>query len=149
MARDGADVIDVGGESTRPGASPVDEKEEMRRVLPVVRELASRLGGGARISVDTTKPAVAEAALEAGATILNDVSASPVAHGGPGRGRLGGHAHAGPALGHDVPDRVTKTSWPRSRTFLVDRAETGGRGGRDRDLGGPRASALPRRRPRT
>jgi len=76
MAAQGADVIDVGGESTRPGASEVAESEELRRVVPVVRDLARRLAGRARISVDTRKRAVAEAALDAGASILNDVSAS-------------------------------------------------------------------------
>jgi dihydropteroate synthase len=76
MVGQGADVVDVGGESTRPGASPVAETEELRRVVPVVSELARRLEGRARISVDTRNRAVAQAALEAGATIVNDVSAS-------------------------------------------------------------------------
>jgi len=70
MAADGADVIDVGGESTRPGATPVDETEELRRVLPVIE----RIRGLAAISIDTTKAAGAAAALSAGATIVNDVS---------------------------------------------------------------------------
>jgi dihydropteroate synthase len=68
----GADVIDVGGESTRPGADPVDEEEELRRVLPVVESLSD---AGAIVSVDTTKARVARAAVEAGAAIVNDVSA--------------------------------------------------------------------------
>jgi dihydropteroate synthase len=68
----GADVLDIGGESTRPGAEPVPLDEELRRVVPVVRELASRTG--APISVDTMKPEVAREALAAGAHILNDVS---------------------------------------------------------------------------
>jgi dihydropteroate synthase len=72
MVAEGADVIDVGGESTRPGAEPVDEAEERRRVVPVVEALAPHV----RVSIDTTKPAVAEAAIEAGATLVNDVSAS-------------------------------------------------------------------------
>jgi dihydropteroate synthase len=72
LQREGADILDVGGESTRPGAEPVPEDEELRRVVPVVEWLA---GGGARISIDTSKAAVAEAALEAGATIVNDVAA--------------------------------------------------------------------------
>jgi dihydropteroate synthase len=76
----GADIVDVGGESTRPGAEPVPEDVEMARVLPVVEALAGRV----RVSVDTLKPAVAEAALLAGATLVNDVSASlwPVAAAG-------------------------------------------------------------------
>lgn len=73
MARDGADIVDVGGESTRPGADPVSEEEEIRRVLSVVEGLARN--SDAVISIDTTKAAVAEAAIEAGAAIINDVSA--------------------------------------------------------------------------
>jgi dihydropteroate synthase len=73
LAGEGADILDVGGESTRPGADPVSEQEELRRVVPVVRELAAR--SGVPVSIDTTKAAVAEAALAAGATIVNDVSA--------------------------------------------------------------------------
>jgi len=68
----GADLLDVGGESTRTGAEPVDEAEEIRRVVPVVSGLA---GSGVPVSVDTTKVTVAAAALEAGATVVNDVSA--------------------------------------------------------------------------
>ncbi len=71
LLRDGADLIDVGGESTRPGASRVDGDEELRRVLPVVRELAA---AGAVVSVDTTRAMVAEAAIAAGAALVNDVS---------------------------------------------------------------------------
>ena len=67
----GADYVDVGGESTRPGADRVDAAEECRRVVPVVRELAA---AGARVSVDTTRADVAAAALEAGASLVNDVS---------------------------------------------------------------------------
>jgi len=67
----GADYVDVGGESTRPGADRVDTAEECRRVVPVVRELVA---GGARVSVDTTRADVAEAALAAGASLVNDVS---------------------------------------------------------------------------
>lgn len=70
---EGADLIDVGGESSRPGARPVDEEEELRRVLPVVQRLAS---SGAVVSIDTVKPGVARAALAAGASIVNDVSAA-------------------------------------------------------------------------
>lgn len=72
LAASGAAVLDVGGESTRPGADPVDTAEEMRRVVPVVRELA--VGAGVPVSIDTTKAAVAAAALEAGAVMVNDVS---------------------------------------------------------------------------
>jgi dihydropteroate synthase len=77
MISAGADVIDVGGESTRPGAEPVDEVAERERVVPVIEALAAH----SRISVDTRKASVAEAAVAAGATLINDVSASlwPVA----------------------------------------------------------------------
>lgn len=67
----GADLVDVGGESTRPGAARVDEAEELRRVIPVVRELS---GSGVVVSVDTMRAAVAEKAVEAGAALVNDVS---------------------------------------------------------------------------
>jgi dihydropteroate synthase len=73
MLEAGADIIDVGGESTRPGAAPVDEREEMARVIPVVAAL--RAVTKAPISIDTMKPAVAMAAVSAGATMWNDVNA--------------------------------------------------------------------------
>ncbi len=69
---EGADWVDVGGESTRPGAEPVPADEEMRRVLPVVAALAA---SGAQVSIDTRKPEVAEAAVAAGARLINDVTA--------------------------------------------------------------------------
>lgn len=68
----GADILDIGGESTRPGAKPVSEQDEMERVLPVVSALAN---DGAVVSIDTQKPQVAKAAVKAGAQIWNDVSA--------------------------------------------------------------------------
>jgi dihydropteroate synthase len=71
LLKDGASILDVGGESTRPGAEEVDEAEELRRVEPVVRALAR----DATVSIDTSKLAVAEAALDAGASIVNDVTA--------------------------------------------------------------------------
>src|SRR6188472_25028 len=73
LAAEGADVLDVGGESTRPGAEAVDAAEELRRVTPVVEALAG--GDGLRVSIDTSKVAVAEAALDAGAAMVNDVTA--------------------------------------------------------------------------
>jgi dihydropteroate synthase len=72
LASEGAGILDVGGESTRPGADPVPEDEELRRVRPVVERLA---GAGHRVSIDTAKLGVARAAIDAGATIVNDVSA--------------------------------------------------------------------------
>jgi dihydropteroate synthase len=71
MEAHGAAVVDVGGESTRPGAEPVPEAEELRRVIPVVQALSA---GGSVVSIDTRKAAVARAALEAGAVIVNDTS---------------------------------------------------------------------------
>ena len=73
LERDGADILDVGGESTRPGATPVTVEEELRRILPVVEILRGKLH--IPMSVDTQKAEVAEAALAAGAEILNDISA--------------------------------------------------------------------------
>lgn len=70
LMSEGADIVDVGGESTRPGADPVDQDEEMGRVIPVVKALAA---AGAVVSIDTMKPGVAAAAIEAGAEIVNDV----------------------------------------------------------------------------
>lgn len=72
LAAAGADVIDIGGESTRPGARPVDEATEIERVVPVIRRLSRELR--VPLSIDTTKAAVARAALEAGAEIVNDIS---------------------------------------------------------------------------
>ena len=114
---EGAHIVDVGGESTRPGAEPVAETDELARVVPVVRALASRV----RVSIDTTKAAVAEAAIEAGATLLNDVSASlyPVA-ASAGVGWVAMHRRGTPKTMqaapryHDVVQEV--------RVFLAERA---------------------------
>jgi dihydropteroate synthase len=72
MAADGADIIDIGGESTRPGSDPVGQAEELDRVIPVIKKLSKRWEGV--ISVDTCKAEVAEAALAAGASVVNDIS---------------------------------------------------------------------------
>ncbi len=74
LADDGAVIIDIGGESTRPGSDPVSSDEELRRVVPVIERLAKR--GNVALSIDTQKPAVARAALDAGASIVNDVAAN-------------------------------------------------------------------------
>ena len=118
MAAEGAAIVDVGGESTRPGAEPVDEAEELRRVVPVVEQLAPHV----RVSVDTSKRAVAAAALAAGATIVNDVSASlhDVAAAG-GAGWIAMHMRGRPRTMQDDPrydDVVGEV-----RDFLVARAE--------------------------
>jgi dihydropteroate synthase len=73
MVEEGADILDIGGESTRPGSDPVSQEEEMRRVIPVIRALAARIG--IPLSVDTMKASVAREALAEGAEIVNDVSA--------------------------------------------------------------------------
>ena len=73
MAEEGAAIIDVGGESTRPGAPPVEVREEIERVLPVVEQLAARLA--VPVSIDTSKPEVMRAAVAAGARLINDVRA--------------------------------------------------------------------------
>jgi dihydropteroate synthase len=74
LVEEGAAILDIGGESTRPRATPVEESEELRRVLPVIEELSKRVK--VPISIDTMKPGVARAALNAGATIVNDVAAN-------------------------------------------------------------------------
>jgi len=71
MIAEGVDIIDVGGESTRPGAERVSEEEEIARTIPVIAELAKH---GATISIDTMRASTAEAAIKAGAAIINDVS---------------------------------------------------------------------------
>src|SRR3954463_9027930 len=119
---EGADVVDVGGESTRPGAEPVDEAEELRRVVPVVESLA---GSGARVSIDTAKAGVARAALAAGASIVNDVTAF---RGSPEMAGVVAEGGAGCVLMHMLGEPRTMQRDPRSddvvsegRGFLEER----------------------------
>jgi dihydropteroate synthase len=119
----GAAVLDVGGESTRPGADPVDEAEELRRVLPVVAELAER--AAVPVSIDTTKAAVAAAAIDAGATVVNDVSAG---RADPDILDVVARAGAGYVVMHMLGDPRTMQRDPQYRDlttqvgdFLVDR----------------------------
>jgi dihydropteroate synthase len=100
MVAEGADVVDVGGESSRPGAVPVSEVEECRRVVPVIEALAPHV----RVSVDTVKPGVAETAVAAGATLVNDISATlwPVA-AAHGVGWVAMHMKGTPATMQDDP----------------------------------------------
>jgi len=100
MAAAGADVVDVGGESSRPGAAPVALGEELARVVPVVEALAGRV----RVSIDTRKAEVAQAALSAGATIVNDISASlwPLA-AEAGAGYVAMHMQGSPPTMQDDP----------------------------------------------
>lgn len=117
LVAEGADVIDVGGESTRPGAVGVDADEERRRVVPVIEALAPHV----RVSVDTRKAEVAEVAIAAGATLVNDISASlwDVAAAG-GVGWICMHMQGEPATMQDRPsyeDVVVEV-----RDLLVERA---------------------------
>ncbi len=95
MAEDGAAIIDVGGESTRPGAEPVAKDEELRRTIPVIKALAI-CRPDLVISIDTTKPEVARAALDAGARIINDISALS----STGMAQLAAESRAGVILMH-------------------------------------------------
>jgi dihydropteroate synthase len=115
LAGEGADILDVGGESTRPGAEPVDEEEERRRVLPVIERLAG--DGGARVSIDTTKLAVARAALAAGATLVNDVSAFRF---DPGMAALVAETGAGCCLMHMLGEPRTMQRDPHYDDVVSD-----------------------------
>ena len=77
MIEEGADILDIGGESTRPGAQPVGSDEECQRVIPVIRGLREALGSSPLLSIDTMKASVAQAALEAGADIICLLYTSP------------------------------------------------------------------------
>lgn len=95
LVDDGADILDIGGESTRPGAEAVPEGEELERVLPVIERLAGRIS--VPISIDTTKSSVAAAALDAGAEIVNDISAGRF---DPAMAGVVAQKHAGLVLMH-------------------------------------------------
>jgi len=104
LVAEGAAALDLGGESTRPGATPVSVDEELRRVVPVMELVASELGGSVRLSVDTRNPEVARAAVAVGATLINDVSAAlwPVA-AELGVGWVAVHGGSDPATMHLDP----------------------------------------------
>jgi len=114
LAAAGAEILDVGGESTRPGAEPVGAGEELRRVVPVIRGLAE---GEARISVDTSKAAVAAAALDAGAEIVNDVTAL---RGDPAMAPLCAERGATLVLMHMLGEPRTMQTDPRYDDVVVD-----------------------------
>jgi dihydropteroate synthase len=114
LRADGADVVDVGGESTRPGAEPVDEAEELRRVVPVVEALAA---SGARVSIDTAKAGVARAALGAGASIVNDVTAF---RGSAEMAGLVAESGAGCVLMHMLGEPRTMQRDPRYEDVVSD-----------------------------
>jgi len=126
LVAEGADIVDVGGESTRPGAAPVSEAEERRRVVDVVAALAPHV----RVSIDTRKRGVAEAAVAAGATLVNDVSASlwaVAAAAGPGIGWMAMHMQGEPATMQAAPSYADVVHDVRS--FLVARASAARDGG--------------------
>jgi dihydropteroate synthase len=128
LAQAGADILDVGGESTRPGAEAVSAEEEIARTEPVVAELTVDLAQtGREVSIDTSKLAVAEAALDAGATIVNDVTAL---RGDPEIGPLCAERDAGLILMHMQGDPRTMQENPTYdevvddvRAFLAERLE--------------------------
>jgi dihydropteroate synthase len=132
LAAEGADILDVGGESTRPGAEPVPEREELARTVPVIEALAAS-GIAARISIDTSKAAVAEAALAAGATLVNDVTAF---RGDPAMAGVVANAGCDCCLMHMLGEPRTMQQDPRYddvvdevRAFLEERIEVALRAG--------------------
>jgi dihydropteroate synthase len=134
LAAEGADILDVGGESTRPGAQAVEAEEELARVEPVVAALAS---GGHSVSIDTSKVAVAAAALDAGAQIVNDVTAL---RADPELAGMCAERGCGLVLMHMLGDPRTMQDDPRYgdvvddvRAFLAERIETAVAAGVDED----------------
>jgi dihydropteroate synthase len=126
LAAEGAEILDVGGESTRPGAEPVSPGEELRRVLPVLEGLAEA-APGAQLSIDTTKAQVARAAIAAGAQLVNDVSAL---RGDPGMAELIAASGVECCLMHMLGEPRTMQRDPRYedvvdevRAFLEERLE--------------------------
>jgi dihydropteroate synthase len=108
LVDEGADLLDIGGESSRPGAEPVGVEEELRRVVPVIEALAPRVR--VPISVDTTKAEVARRVLEAGAAIINDIRALG---GDPALPRFAAEARAGVVLMHMAGTPRTMQDYPR------------------------------------
>ena len=107
LVRDGADILDLGAESTRPGATPVSAEDELARLLPVLKHAVSL---GVPVSVDTYKPSVMQAALDAGADIINDIWAlrwREPEHGGSGLQIVQGHPSCGVCLMHMHRDPQT------------------------------------------
>lgn len=124
----GADVIDVGAESTRPGATPVEETEELRRLIPAIRAIRARLPE-TPISADTYRPGVAQAAIEAGADILNDVWGGARASGRPSLASVAAACKCPWILMHNRSAPGTGDLWPEMLGDLreaVARAEAAG-----------------------
>lgn len=111
----GAEILDIGGESTRPGAQPVSEVEELRRVVPVIEALASRVK--APVSIDTVKPEVARIALQAGASMVNDTGAN---RSDPAMWRLVAEAGAGYVCMHMQGTPQTMQAKPRYAAVVED-----------------------------
>jgi dihydropteroate synthase len=107
LAAEGASILDIGGESTRPGAAPVSAEEELRRVVPVIKRLTAT---GAMLSIDTSKASVARAALDAGAAMVNDVTAF---RGDPGMAAVVAGAGVDCCLMHMLGDPRTMQDDPR------------------------------------
>ena len=115
MVADGADILDIGGESTRPGAEPVGEAEELRRVLPVIRALRSQ--SQVLISIDTMKASVARAALDAGADIINDVTGL---RGDAAMVRLASETPCGLVAMHMIGDPQTMQNAPHYENVVAE-----------------------------
>jgi len=133
LLEQGADILDIGGESTRPGAAPVSEQEELARVIPVITAL--RAAAAAPLSIDTMKPAVARAAVRAGATIWNDVNALR----SPGAAQAAADLGCEVVLMHMLGEPMTMQQAPRYddvvgevEAFLLDRAAAAMDAGVDR-----------------
>ncbi len=114
LAAAGAEILDVGGESTRPGADPVDAEEELRRVVPVIRGLSDC---GCELSVDTSKAQVAATALDVGATIVNDVTAL---RGDPGMATVCAERGATVVLMHMLGEPRTMQDDPRYEDVVTE-----------------------------
>lgn len=130
LVEEGADILDIGGESTRPGAAPVSQDEELRRVIPVIEKLAGV--AGVPLSVDTYKPGVMRAAIASGADIVNDVRALQE----PGALEVVAASNAGVCLMHMQGNPRTMQQDPQYgdvvaevRTFLQGRVEAATRAG--------------------
>lgn len=115
MVSEGADILDIGGESTRPGAEPVGEAEELRRVLPVIRALRSQ--SQVLISIDTMKASVARAALDAGADIINDVTGL---RGDAAMVRLAAERDCGLVAMHMIGDPQTMQTAPHYENVVTE-----------------------------
>ena len=115
LIAEGADLLDIGGESTRPAAAPVSEAEELRRVLPVIEQLAAEVR--VPLSIDTMKPGVAQAALRAGASLVNDVAAN---RADPAMWRVVAEAGAGYVAMHMQGTPQTMQQQPAYRDVVAE-----------------------------